>query len=154
MWNTTWHNAFIPSILKRVQRWWPWEIWVRDYNTVKLPTYSLIPSSLIERYTNLVPRAFFPGFGGGAREKRPGDEVDVTLFSYLGDMLGNEGWRGRWLFTDAKGLNKQTLKSEGFTEIKSFLWCNRPFPISKNSHFQNESKCKTFLVKMPDYHLH
>ena len=115
---------------------------------MKLPTYSLIPSSLIKRYTNLVPRAFFPGFGGGAREKRPGDEVDVTLFSYLGEMLGHGGWGGRWLFTDAKGLNKQTLKSKGFTEIKSFLSCNRPFPISKNSHFQNESKCKTFLVKM------
>ena len=25
---------------------------------------------------------------------------------------------------------------------------NRPFPRSKNSHFQNEAKCKTFLVKM------
>ena len=23
---------------------------------------------------------------------------------------------------------------------------NRPFPSSKNSHFQNEAKCKTFLV--------
>ena len=31
---------------------------------------------------NLVPRALFPGFGGGpkAREKRPGDEVDAKLF--------------------------------------------------------------------------
>ena len=25
---------------------------------------------------------------------------------------------------------------------------NRPFPSSKNSHFQNKAKCKTFLVKM------
>ena len=25
---------------------------------------------------NLVPRALFPGFGGGARENRPGDEVE------------------------------------------------------------------------------
>ena len=25
---------------------------------------------------NLLPRALFHGFGGGAREKRPGDEVD------------------------------------------------------------------------------
>ena len=77
---------------------------------MKLPTYSLIPSSLIKRYTNLVPRALFPGFGGGVREKRPGDEVDVTLTVNLGEMLGHGGWGGgRWLFSDAKGLNKQTL---------------------------------------------
>ena len=25
---------------------------------------------------------------------------------------------------------------------------NRPFPISKKSHFQNEAKCETFVVKM------
>ena len=25
---------------------------------------------------------------------------------------------------------------------------NRPLPSSKNSHFQNEAKCKTFAVKM------
>ena len=25
---------------------------------------------------------------------------------------------------------------------------NRPFPSSKNSHFQNEAKCETFVVKM------
>ena len=25
---------------------------------------------------------------------------------------------------------------------------NRPFPSSKNSHLQNEAKCKTFVVKM------
>ena len=25
---------------------------------------------------------------------------------------------------------------------------NRPFPSSENSHFQNEAKCKTFVVKM------
>ena len=25
---------------------------------------------------------------------------------------------------------------------------NRPFPSSKKSHFQNEGKCKTFIVKM------
>ena len=37
----------------------------------------------------------------------------------------------------------------------------RPFPSSKNSHFQNEAKCKTFLAKMSfictrikkDYHI-
>ena len=27
-------------------------------------------------------------------------------------------------------------------------WLNRPFPSSKNSHIQNEAKCKTFQVKM------
>ena len=27
---------------------------------------------------NLVPRALFPGFGPKAREKRPGDEVDLA----------------------------------------------------------------------------
>ena len=27
---------------------------------------------------NLVPRALFPGFGAKAREKRPGDEVDLS----------------------------------------------------------------------------
>ena len=26
--------------------------------------------------------------------------------------------------------------------------CNRPFPSSKKSHFQNEAKCETFVVKM------
>ena len=26
--------------------------------------------------SNLVPRALFPGFGGGGGEKRPGDEVE------------------------------------------------------------------------------
>ena len=25
---------------------------------------------------------------------------------------------------------------------------NRPFPSSKKSHFQNEAKCETFVVKM------
>ena len=25
---------------------------------------------------------------------------------------------------------------------------NRPFPSSKESHFQNEAKCETFVVKM------
>ena len=25
---------------------------------------------------------------------------------------------------------------------------NRPFPSSENSHFQNEAKCKTFVLKM------
>ena len=25
---------------------------------------------------------------------------------------------------------------------------NRPFPCSKKSHFQNEAKCETFVVKM------
>ena len=28
------------------------------------------------------------------------------------------------------------------------VWCNRPFPSSKKSHFQNEAKCETFVVKM------
>ena len=28
------------------------------------------------------------------------------------------------------------------------LWANRPFPSSKKSHFQNEAKCETFVVKM------
>ena len=26
--------------------------------------------------------------------------------------------------------------------------CNRPFPSSKKFHFQNEAKCKTFVVEM------
>ena len=65
------------------------------YEIITLSNYlPLIPSSLIKRYTNLVPRALFPGFGGGAREKRPRDEVDVTLTSYLGEMLGHGGWGG------------------------------------------------------------
>ena len=28
------------------------------------------------------------------------------------------------------------------------IWLNRPFPSSKKSHFQNEAKCETFVVKM------
>ena len=32
---------------------------------------------------------------------------------------------------------------------KGFLSrANRPFPSSKTSHFQNEAKCETFVVKM------
>ena len=31
---------------------------------------------------------------------------------------------------------------------------NSPFPSSKTSHFQNEAKCKTFLVKIPEFYLH
>ena len=37
---------------------------------------------------------------------------------------------------------------------------NRPLPSSKNSHFQNEAKCATFLMKMSficmrmKYHFH
>ena len=34
------------------------------------------------------------------------------------------------------------------TEICSFGVSNRPFPSSKKSHFQNEAKCETFVVKM------
>ena len=33
-------------------------------------------------------------------------------------------------------------------EEKRRLHLNRPFPSSKKSHFQNEAKCETFLVKM------
>ena len=28
------------------------------------------------------------------------------------------------------------------------IWVGRPFQSSKNSHFQNEAKCKTYLVQM------
>ena len=36
------------------------------------------------------------------------------------------------------------------TSSKDFSQCpyNRPFPSSKKSHFQNEAKCETFVVKM------
>ena len=33
-------------------------------------------------------------------------------------------------------------------KTKYFLKHNRPFPSSKKSHFQNEAKCETFVVKM------
>ena len=39
----------------------------------------------------------------------------------------------------------------GLTQLGSRTLClliNRPFSSSKNSHFQNEAKCKRFLVKM------
>ena len=29
-----------------------------------------------------------------------------------------------------------------------YFGLNRPFPSSKKSHFQNEAKCETFVVKM------
>ena len=36
-----------------------------------------------------------------------------------------------------------------FRLIQFKLWnFNRPLPSSKNRHFQNEAKCKSFLVKM------
>ena len=28
------------------------------------------------------------------------------------------------------------------------IWVSRPFQSYKNSHFQNEAKCKTYLVQM------
>ena len=31
---------------------------------------------------------------------------------------------------------------------EAFHQINRPFPSSKKSHFQNEAKCETFVVKM------
>ena len=34
------------------------------------------------------------------------------------------------------------------THCNSTSNCNRPFPSSKKSHFQNEAKCETFVVKM------
>ena len=33
-------------------------------------------------------------------------------------------------------------------ENEKYLHYNRPFPSSKKSHFQNEAKCETFVVKM------
>ena len=33
-------------------------------------------------------------------------------------------------------------------ELLKGHWNNTPFPSSKNSHFQNEAKCETFVVKM------
>ena len=36
----------------------------------------------------------------------------------------------------------------GWFSLCSSLLRNRPFPSSKKSHFQNESKCETFVVKM------
>ena len=41
------------------------------------------------------------------------------------------------------GLCKQIKKIFWF-----WKWKKRPFPSSKNPHFQNEAKCETFLVKM------
>ena len=71
-----------------------------------------------------------------------------TLTSYLGEMLGQG--MGRWLFTVAKG-KQANPKTKDLR--KYFLWSNRQFPISKNSHFQNKSKCKTFLSEN-EYYLH
>ena len=48
------------------------------------PFYSCVLSAQLGPFSNLVPRALFPGFGGGApkaREKRPGDEVGPFLES-------------------------------------------------------------------------
>ena len=39
-------------------------------------------------------------------------------------------------------IHKETTKSSCYTDL------NRPFLSSKNSHFQNEAKCETFVVKM------
>ena len=51
------------------------------------------------------------------------------------------------------------MKNKGYAKLggggrgtnKVIMWdvqvTYRPFPYSKNSHFQNEAKCKTFLVK-------
>ena len=58
-------------------------------------------SLLYSRFYNLVPRALFPGFGGGtgkAREKRPGDEVAVfsvvTQRSLVGGALRDDTKNG------------------------------------------------------------
>ena len=48
------------------------------------PFYSCVLSAQLGPFSNLVPRALFPGFGGRApkaREKRSGDEVGPFLES-------------------------------------------------------------------------
>ena len=68
-----------------------------------------------------------------------------------------EGW------TDGQSRDNQRAKKVvsdgpglvdfGFGLVNSVLnlpdgQVNRPFPSSKKSHFQNEAKCETFVVKM------
>ena len=50
-----------------------------------------------------------------------------------------------WRSPVIRGVLRALLYSQRF---KMSLWKNRPFPSSKNPHFQNEAKCTTFLVKM------
>ena len=50
-----------------------------------------------------------------------------------------------WRSPVIRGVLKALLYSQ---RLKMSLWKNRPFPSSKNPHFQNEAKCTTFLVKM------
>ena len=41
-------------------------------------------------------------------------------------------------------VRKWFMKNSSFNSV----YFNRPFPSSKNYHFQNEARCETFLVKM------
>ena len=55
-----------------------------------------------------------------------------------------------WFWAPYGTTRGVSIKINGYA-IGSLLWKknqNRPLPSSKNSHFQNEAKCKTFAVKM------
>ena len=65
---------------------------------------------------NLVPRALFPGFGGG-REKRPGDEVAVVTSRNIGCF--------RWLSAKVLLTDKHLLISPQQRIVSLFIPRNK-----------------------------
>ena len=58
---------------------------------------------------NLVPRALFPGFGGGApkaREKRPGDEVAIVSAPYFLIFIFLVSWHTTSTWEDSRANAK------------------------------------------------
>ena len=75
--------------------------------------------------------------------------IDFLIVLWCG-MLSRWNWafcvgsgdRGGW------GRDNRGREGAGGGSVKERKVPNRPFPSSKKSHFQNEAKCETFVVKM------
>ena len=74
-------------------------------------------------------------------ERNPCSHPDVIWIGYLHAVI---------IWTETRSLSQSTWFYHYFFLLYYYMknYCNRPFPSSKNSHFQNEAKCETFVVKM------
>ena len=73
--------------------------------------------------------------------------IDVRVrLGYIVEVTFITEWESEWDFST------RCLHSKRLRELQHLHACtlggNRPFPSSKKSHFQNEAKCETFVVKM------
>ena len=50
--------------------------------------------------------------------------------------------------TSLRGPGERNFNAVSHKPSRAPIQFNRPFPSSKKSHFQNEAKCETFVVKM------